>query len=92
MLYFNDGEDVVIAASKRGEPSHPAWFHNLRAHPEVIFGGQPFRADVVGDEAERRRLWTLADRVFPPYAGYRHEAAKASREIPLVRLRSRGEQ
>jgi deazaflavin-dependent oxidoreductase (nitroreductase family) len=86
VLYFHDGERVTIVASKLGQDRNPAWFHNLRAHPEVTFGGIPMRATVVGDEAERRRLWVLADRVFAPYAAYRREAARAGREIPIVQL------
>lgn len=92
VIYFHAGDRVTIVASKLGLPSHPAWFHNLQADPEVVFGGIPMRAVVVGDEAERRRLWALADRVFAPYADYRREAAKANRTIPIVQLtvRSRG--
>jgi len=86
VIYFHDGERVTIVASKLGLPSHPAWFHNLQANPEVTFGGIPMRAAVVADEAERQRLWALADRVFAPYAAYRREAAKASRTIPIVQL------
>jgi deazaflavin-dependent oxidoreductase (nitroreductase family) len=89
VIYFHDGERVTIVASKLGLPQHPAWFHNLRADPEVTFGGAPMRATVVGDEAERDRLWTLADRVFAPYAAYRREAAKANRTIPIVQLTAR---
>ena len=61
---------------------HPAWFHNLRANPDVVFGGRPFRAEVVSDEAERTRLWALADRVFPSYAIYRERAARAFGQRP----------
>jgi deazaflavin-dependent oxidoreductase (nitroreductase family) len=86
VIYFHDGDLVTIIASKLGLPSHPAWFHNLEADPEVTFGGIPMRAAVVGDEAERRRLWALADHVFAPYADYRREAAKADRTIPIVQL------
>ena len=86
VIYFHDGERVTIVASKLGLPEHPAWFHNLVANPEVSFGGIPMRATVVSDEAERDRLWMLADRVFAPYAVYRREAAKANRTIPIVRL------
>jgi deazaflavin-dependent oxidoreductase (nitroreductase family) len=85
-LYFHDSERVTIVASKRGAPEHPAWFHNVRAHPDVVYGGVPFRAEVVEDEAERERLWELADQVFPQFAGYREEAARAGRIIPIVRL------
>ena len=86
VIYFHDGERVTIVASKLGLPNHPAWFHNLRANPDVTLGGVPMRASVVEDEAERRRLWTLADRVFAPYATYRLEAAEVNREIPIVQL------
>lgn len=90
VIYFHDGDRVTIVASKLGLPNHPAWFHNLQAHPEVVFGGIPMRATVVGDEAERQRLWALADCVFAPYAAYRIEAAKANRAIPIVQLAAQG--
>jgi deazaflavin-dependent oxidoreductase (nitroreductase family) len=86
VIYFHDGPLVTIVASKLGLPEHPAWFHNLQANPDVSFGGVPMRATVVNGEAERRRLWALADHVFAPYAAYRQEAAKANRTIPLVQL------
>jgi deazaflavin-dependent oxidoreductase (nitroreductase family) len=89
VIYFHDGDLVTIVASKLGYPNHPAWFHNLRAHSDVTFGGIPMRASVVDDEAERQRLWLFADRVFAPYAAYRREAAKVSRTIPIVRLTPR---
>ncbi len=90
VIYFHDGERVTIVASKLGLPEHPAWFHNLRAHPEVRLGGVPMQAEVVADEEERRRLWALADKVFAPYADYRRQAARAGRTIPIVQLRPLG--
>ena len=88
-LYFNDGDRVIIIASKRGLPEHPSWYYNLRARPDVTFGGVPFRAAIVEGEGERQRLWDLADRVFPPFAAYRRSAAQAGRTIPIVELRPR---
>jgi deazaflavin-dependent oxidoreductase (nitroreductase family) len=85
-LYFHDGDRVTIIASKRGWPKNPAWYHNLRQHPDVVYGGLPFRAEIVEDEAERQRLWELADRVFPQFADYRKWAANAGRVIPIVQL------
>ena len=90
VIYFHDGDRVTIVASKLGYEKNPAWFHNLKADPDVTFGGIPMRATVVADEAERRRLWVLADRVFAPYAAYRREAAKANRTIPIIQLTARG--
>lgn len=86
VIYFHDGADAIVIASKLGAPAHPAWFHNVRANPEVRLGGVPFRAEVVEDEAERARLWALADRVFAPFAAYRERAGRAGRSIPIVRL------
>lgn len=89
IIYFNDvavgSGRVIIAASNAGGPRHPAWYHNLVAHPDVTFGGVPMRASVV-DASEEARLWDLADRVFPAFAPYRSRAAGAGREIPLIAL------
>lgn len=89
VIYFPDGEDAIIVASNAGSATHPAWYHNLRAHPDVVLGGTPRRASVVDDPAERRRLWTLADRVFPAYVPYRLAAGRAHRTIPIIRLTPR---
>ena len=86
VIYFHDGDRVTIVASKLGLPEHPAWFHNARMNPDVVLGGEPFRARIVDDEAERARLWALADRVFPGYAAYRERAAAAGRTIPILQL------
>ena len=63
VIYFHDGGSVIIVPSNAGAPRHPAWYHNLRAHPEVVFGGIAIRAAVVEDESERARLWVLANHV-----------------------------
>lgn len=86
VIYFHDGEKVTIVASKAGAPENPAWFYNARANPDVRFGGQPFRAQVVEGETERARIWELADQVFPPFADYRERAALSGRTIPILQL------
>lgn len=90
VIYFHDGDRPTIIASKAGAPENPAWFFNARANPDVKLNGRPYRAEVVSDEAERARLWALADRVFPPFDTYRCEAAEAGRTIPILRLTARG--
>ena len=90
IIYFHDGGVIIVAASNAGNPRHPAWYHNLRANPEVIFGGIPMRATVVEDQDRCQRLWVLADRVFPAFARYRRDAARTHRKIPLVQLVPRG--
>jgi deazaflavin-dependent oxidoreductase (nitroreductase family) len=86
LVYVVDGEDVVLVASKGGHPRHPAWFHNLRAHPDtsVQIGAErrPVRARVA-TAAERPRLWEAAVRTYGGYRGYQE---RTDREIPLVIL------
>jgi deazaflavin-dependent oxidoreductase (nitroreductase family) len=86
VIYFHDGDRVTIIASQAGRPGNPAWFYNARANPDVLLGGQSYLAEIIEDEAERARLWKLADRVFPAFVSYRESAARAGRTIPILQL------
>jgi deazaflavin-dependent oxidoreductase (nitroreductase family) len=86
-VYFNDGDDVVLVPSKGGMATDPHWLENALASPEVTFGGQAFRAELVTDEAEWSRLVELGDAYYPPYVSYRAHAARHGRRIPVLRLR-----
>ncbi|MGI9185710.1 MAG: nitroreductase family deazaflavin-dependent oxidoreductase [Solirubrobacteraceae bacterium] len=89
LVYVDDGRDVVIVASKGGFPQHPAWYHNLRAHPDTTVqvgrGRRAVRARVA-TAAERERLWPMA---VATYSGYRGYQERTEREIPLVILEPR---
>jgi deazaflavin-dependent oxidoreductase (nitroreductase family) len=91
VIYFHDGDRPTIVASKFGDPENPAWYYNARANPDVVFGGDAYRALTVEDEHERDRLWALADAVFPPFATYRERAARTGRTIPILQLRPAGD-
>ena len=89
LLYVEDGGDVVIVASKGGYPKHPAWFHNLRAHPDaaVQIGSERRRVRArIASPSERERLWPRAVEAYSGYADYER---KADREIPMVILEPR---
>jgi deazaflavin-dependent oxidoreductase (nitroreductase family) len=86
VIYFHDGDRVILAASNAGRPTNPSWLHNTRANPDVKLNGQPYRAEVVEDEAKRARLWNLGDNVFPPFASYRERAMRSGRTIPILQL------
>jgi deazaflavin-dependent oxidoreductase (nitroreductase family) len=86
VVYFHDGDEVIVIASQAGRPESPSWFYNARANPGVRLAGRSFRAQPVVDETERERLWELADRVLPAFARYRETAAEAGRTIPILRL------
>ena len=78
---------MTIVASNAGDRRHPAWYHNLRKHPDVVFGGIPMHAVEITDVAERERLWALAGCVFPAFARYRQDAERVGRTIPIFQLR-----
>lgn len=86
MMYQDLGGSVAVFASKAGAPSHPAWYHNLVAHPEVSAeigtATRTFRARVA-EGAERDEIWTRQKQDYPGFAEY--EAA-TDREIPVVVL------
>jgi deazaflavin-dependent oxidoreductase (nitroreductase family) len=86
VIYFHDGDRVTVIASQAGRPENPSWFYNACSNPDVLLGGQPFRVEVVDDEAARTRLWELADRVLPAFADYREHAARSGRTIPILQL------
>lgn len=86
VVYFHDDDRVTVAASKGGMAHDPQWYRNALADPEVRFAGWAYRAQTVTDAGELARLWTLADRVYPPHAASRAHAARSGRTIPLVQL------
>jgi deazaflavin-dependent oxidoreductase (nitroreductase family) len=84
---WQDGDRLVVVASRGGDPTHPAWFLNLRDNPEVdvkLRNGPrvPMRARVM-DAEERARIWPELSTRHRMYAGYQR---KTEREIPLVWL------
>jgi deazaflavin-dependent oxidoreductase (nitroreductase family) len=44
-----EGDGMFLLAAAAGAPSHPGWYHNLRAHPRVTieYGPERFTAEVV---------------------------------------------
>jgi F420H(2)-dependent quinone reductase len=89
LVYVEDGDVLVLVASKGGYPKNPAWFHNLRAHPDTTVQVGSERRAVrarVASSSERTRLWPKAVAVYSGYAGYQE---RTDREIPLVILEPR---
>lgn len=85
--YLPDGEQVLVIASAAGAPRHPAWYHNLLAHPEVTVEDGTFTYQATATVLrcdERGRLFARAVEVDPGWAEYQ---AKTDRTIPVVALR-----
>jgi deazaflavin-dependent oxidoreductase (nitroreductase family) len=82
-----DDEGLHIFASKAGAPNNPAWYHNLKANPEidVEFGTERFRArlEEYGSEVAEAKLAAMA-RVAPQFGEYAEKAKP--RRIPVLAI------
>jgi deazaflavin-dependent oxidoreductase (nitroreductase family) len=90
LIYGKADGGYVIIASKGGAPSHPAWYLNLAAHPEVDVqvAADRFKATArVATGDERSALWSQMVELYPPYTAYQE---RTEREIPVVVLEPTG--
>ena len=89
LLYLEDGENLVIVASKGGMSHHPVWYLNVEANPdvEVEIGAQrrKMRARRASDD-EKAKLWP---RLIAMYRDYDDYQARTDRNIPVVLLSPR---
>jgi len=88
LCYGNIGGEIVICASKGGADTHPEWYLNVVARPEIEFqiATQAFRAtwrEPVG--AEREKVWAFMQDCFPFYTTYQ---ASTKRLLPLVMMKA----
>ncbi|MEC3913186.1 nitroreductase family deazaflavin-dependent oxidoreductase [Nocardia sp. CDC160] len=84
LVYVPDGERIVLIASNGGADKHPAWYHNLRANPEltVELGTETYTGKaefLTGAEADE--LYERMIALMPVFAEYR---TKTTRKIPVV--------
>ena len=85
--YFEHDGCYVITASNGGFDTHPAWFHNLRSHPQVALQIQDKQLTATAEQASpalRQQLWAELIERAPGYAAYEK---RTTREIPIVLLR-----
>jgi deazaflavin-dependent oxidoreductase (nitroreductase family) len=85
MRVEHEGKYAVVA-SMGGAPTHPVWYHNLVANPDVELQDGPHKRDMLAHEArgaEKATWWDRAVEAFPDYADYQE---KTDREIPLFVL------
>ncbi|MER6731187.1 nitroreductase family deazaflavin-dependent oxidoreductase [Streptomyces puniciscabiei] len=81
-----DGKTWLLVGSNFGRPGHPAWSHNLLAHPDAMISWKgrniPVTARLLTGQ-ERAAAWTALLEFWPPYATYQ---ARVTRQIRLFRL------
>ncbi|WP_261166958.1 nitroreductase family deazaflavin-dependent oxidoreductase [Microbacterium sp. Marseille-Q6965] len=90
LMYTPDGRgNAIVAGSNFARDRHPAWTHNLIAHPEARITVGRRRYDVVAtridtDPDEREAAWARLERQWPGYRGYERDSG---RQVRLFRLR-----
>jgi deazaflavin-dependent oxidoreductase (nitroreductase family) len=90
VAYVRDGDRYVVFASKGGSPTHPGWYHNLKAHPETTIEVGTDTLDVFAGEAEREERDRLFNAVAEGSPQFREYAEKAGgRQIPVMVLTPR---
>jgi len=86
MMYQDLGGPLAVFASNAGADTHPDWYHNVTADPDVTAeigtSTRSFRARTATSE-ERDPIWNKQKQDYPGFAGYE---AKTTREIPVVIL------
>jgi deazaflavin-dependent oxidoreductase (nitroreductase family) len=90
VMYLPDGERYVVFASKGGAPTNPAWYHNLKVHPEVTVEVGSEKVEVTAREAqgsEHDELYSRQAAAYPQFAEYQ---TKTTRIIPVVVLTPKG--
>ena len=86
IMRVEHGGSYAAIASQGGAPTHPTWYANLLAHPEIELQDGPVKRDMVAREVtgeEKRVWWERAVAAFPPYADYQQ---RTDRQIPLLLL------
>jgi deazaflavin-dependent oxidoreductase (nitroreductase family) len=90
LAYTTDNDRWVVIASKGGSPTHPDWYHNLRANPDVTVevGTETFPAHAtVVESSERQRLFDQMAAQMPNFAEYQRNT---TRKLPVIVLERAG--
>lgn len=90
LVYADDGDRWLIFGSAGGSDRHPAWYHNVLAHPGVTLeiGADTVRAIAVPLEGpERDEAFARQVEAMPGFGDYERQT---DRVIPVVAL-TRGE-
>jgi len=87
VMYIRDGESYIVTASNSGAEKNPAWFWNLKAHPQTTIEVGDKTLSVTARQAspdEKARLWAQLVQQAPNFENYKK---KTTRDIPMVILR-----
>jgi deazaflavin-dependent oxidoreductase (nitroreductase family) len=89
LVYWPEGDRMVIFASKGGGPTHPDWYRNLMAQPDTTVEVGTGTVTVHARETEGDERHDLFDRITAVMPGFADYQAKTSRIIPVIMLERR---
>ena len=85
LIHLPKDDGVLLVASLGGMDKHPVWYYNLKAEPNVEIRDRTkvytMRVREVVDPVEKKRLWDIAVKAYPPYQEYQE---KTDRPIPVL--------
>ena len=90
MMYLKDGERFLVFASKGGADTHPDWYFNLKAHPDIQIEVGDDTVDVRAKEvtgSERDTLYGRQAALYPRFAEYQQKTKRTIPVIALTRMR-----
>lgn len=85
--YLQHDGAYVITASNGGLKNNPAWYYNLKSHPQVELQIRGVHLTALAEQADpalRQQLWPQLVKRAPGYGLYQKFTA---REIPMLLLR-----
>mgnify|MGYP002336213249 CR=1 FL=1 len=88
LVYFTQGDEVILTASSFGRAKHPAWYWNVKASPRVELRAKGRGGTYVArktEGAERDRLFEISKTLYAGYGLYEERASH--RTIPVLALR-----
>jgi deazaflavin-dependent oxidoreductase (nitroreductase family) len=89
LVWYPEGDNAAIIASKGGAPTHPEWYRNLMANPDVSVEIGTYTSDVHARETEgeeRERIFDAVKKAMPGFAEYEK---RTDRVIPVIVLEKR---
>ena len=84
LLYWREGNRIVLIASKGGATNHPMWYLNLKANPSVTVQIKDEVLDLTARDAteeERAHYWPKMGAMYSSFDDYQ---SWTDRGIPVV--------
>lgn len=83
LMYVPYEDSFILVASQGGMPKNPAWYHNLKKHPEITIEYKGVKYPLMArqvDKEEKSKIWPICLEYWPAYAVYQK---RTQREIPV---------